>query len=67
VLAPSGEDRDLAHAGEVTREEAPDHARPDDADPLDHARAIIARCDMSVNWYESRCACGSRGAGTPGR
>ena len=49
VFAASREHRDLAHAGEMTREEAPDHARPDDADPFHAAPRVSQRGDMSVN------------------
>ena len=49
VLRPSGQHRDLADAGEMTREEAPDHPRADDADPFHAARRVSPETDMSVN------------------
>ena len=54
VFAASREHRDLAHAGEMTREEAPDDARPDDADPFHAAPRVSQRGDMSVNFETSR-------------
>ena len=48
VFAASREHRDLAHAGEMTREEAPDDARPDDADTFHAAPRVSQRGDMSV-------------------
>jgi hypothetical protein len=49
MFAASREHGDLAHAGEMTREEAPDHARSDDADPFHAAPRVSQRTDMSVN------------------
>ena len=49
VFAASREHRDLAHAGQMTREETPDDARPDDADPFHAAPRVSQRGDMSVN------------------
>ena len=51
VFAASREHRDLAHAGEMTREETPDDARPDDADPFHAAPRVSQRGDMSVNGF----------------
>ena len=49
VFAASREHGDLAHASQMTREEAPDDARPDDADPFHAAPRVSQRGDMSVN------------------
>ena len=49
VFAPSGKHGDLAHASQMTREEAPDNARSDDADPFHAASRVSQRGDMSVN------------------
>ena len=48
VFAPSRQHGDLAHASQMTREEAPDDARPDDADPFHALRRVSQRGDMSV-------------------
>ena len=42
VLSPSGQDGDVANLRQMTREEAPDHPRPDNAHPL-HAVARVSR------------------------
>jgi hypothetical protein len=62
VLTSAGEHRDLADLRQMPGEEAPDDPRADDADPFDHAGAIIPCRDMSVNSYASARACGSRAA-----
>jgi hypothetical protein len=48
VFAASRQHGDLAHASQMTREEAPDDARPDDADPFHALRRVSQRGDMSV-------------------
>ena len=48
MFAPSREHGDLAHASQMTREEAPDDARPDDADPFHAASRVSQRGYMSV-------------------
>ena len=49
MFAASGKHGDLTHASQMTREEAPNDARPDDADPFHAAPRVSQRGDMSVN------------------